>query len=351
VPVPELLERLLTAPGPSGYEMVPARIWREAAAEFAEVRVDAMGNSYARVPGTGDGPRLAIVGHVDEIGIVITHVEDSGYLAFRQLGGTDPATLVGQRIELVTRSGTVPGVVARKRLSPAERKDRPAPKLEDLHVDVGARDGDEARSLVSIGDPGVLAGGPLELAGGRFASRSLDNRLGAYVALKAARLVADAGGAIGDVVAVAPVQEEVGDFGGSRTSAFALEPAVAIVIDVTPSTDVPGGDPREGGKVEIGAGPAICRGSTLNPAVFELLRGTAEAEGIAFSVEITAGVTNTDADAIHLSRAGVPTGLVSVPIRYVHTPVETAQLSDVEATARLVAAFARRLDAGTSFER
>jgi putative aminopeptidase FrvX len=351
MPLPELLERLLTTPGPSGYETAPAAVWREAASAFAEVRVDATGNSYARVAGTGDGPLLAVVGHVDEIGIVVTHVEDSGLLAFRPLGGHDPSVLVGQRVELLTRGGRVPGVVARKRLRPEERKDRPAPKLEDLHVDVGAKDAAEAQCLVSVGDPGVVAAPPLELAGGRFASRSLDNRLGAYIALEAARLVAEAGGAPGDVVAVASIQEEIGDFAGARTSAFSLEPGVAVAVDVTPATDVPGGDPREGGNVEVGAGPAICRGSTLNPRVVELLREAAEAESIPYSIEITTGDTSTDADAIHLSRAGVPTGLVSVPIRYVHTPVETAQLSDVENTARVVAAFARRLEPGTSFER
>lgn len=351
MPLPELLERLVTTPGPSGHEGPPAAVWREAAAGFAEVEVDVLGTSYARVTGTASGPLLLVVGHVDEIGFVVTHVEDSGLLRFRQLGGTDPAVLVGQRVEILGRSGPVPGVVARKRLSLEERKDRPRPELKDLHIDVGAHDAEGAAKLVAVGDPAVVAAAPLELAGGRAASRSFDNRIGAYVALEAARRVAEAGGAAGDVVAVAPVQEEIHDFAGARTSTFSLEPDVAIAVDVTPSTDVPGGDASEGGKVELGGGPAICRGSTLNPVIFELLRETAEAEGIPYAVEVTTDATNTDADAIHLTRAGVATGLVSVPIRYVHTPVETVQLSDVEHAVALVTAFARRLEPGTSFAR
>ncbi len=203
---------------------------------------------------------------------------------------------------------------------------------------------------MSVGDPGVLAGAPEELPNGRFVSRSLDNRLGAYVALEAARLVSEAGGAPGDVVAVASVQEEVGVF-GARTVAFSLEPQVALAVDITPSTDIPGGDVKLGGKIEVGAGPAIARGSTLHPRVFELLRETAEAEKIEHSIEVTTAHTYTDADYLHLSRGGVPTGLVSVPIRYTHTSIELAQLSDVEGAARLIAAFAQRLAADTDFSR
>ncbi len=350
MPVPPLLRELLTVPGPSGYEEPAAAAWRKAAEPFAEVWADAMGTSYARVKGTADGPSLAVLGHIDEIGIAVTHVDEQGMLAFSVIGGYDPATLVAQRVEIVTGAGIVRGVIARRRLTPEQRKDPKGPDLTDLHIDVGARDRDDALTMVSIGDPAVLGGAPEELPNGRFVSRSLDNRLGAFVALEAARRVAEAGGTAGDVVAVASVQEEVGVY-GARAAAFTLEPQVALAIDITPATDVPGGDPRQGGKVEIGAGPAIARGSTISPRVFELLREAAEAEGIAYSLEVTTAHTYTDADYLHLSRGGVPTGLVSIPIRYPHTSIELAQWSDVEAAARLIAAFARRLDAETDFSR
>ena len=196
----------------------------------------------------------------------------------------------------------------------------------------------------------MLAAEPLELPNGRLVSRALDNRLGAYVALEAARRVAEAGGAVGDVVAVASVQEEIGLF-GARASAFGLEPDVAIAVDITPSSDVPGGDPRRTGKVSLGDGPAIDRGPTLNPALTALLLDAAEQEGIRVCVEVSTRGTHTDADEIHLSRAGVPTALVSIPLRYAHSPVETAQLSDVEDAVRLVAAAVLRIDSQISFAR
>jgi putative aminopeptidase FrvX len=219
-----------------------------------------------------------------------------------------------------------------------------------MHIDIGARDGDEARELVRIGDVAVIAGEPLELRNERVVSRSMDNRLGAFIALEAARLVAEAGGAPGDVAACGVVQEEI-TFGGARTATFRLQPDVAIVVDVTHETGAPGVEVNEIGKHEFGSGPVIERGSVLNPAVYELLEQAAEREGIAFTVQASARSTGTDADAIHLSRAGVPTGGVSVALRYMHSPVEMVELDDVHACARLIAAFAQSLSAETSFAR
>jgi len=352
VAVPELLRKLLTAPGPSGYETAAATVWREAAEGFAEVTSDALGSSVARVAGTADGPLLVVLGHIDEIGLMVTHVDDKGFAFLMTVGGTRPDVLNGQRVEVVTKSGPVPGVIGRKsgkRLKPGEKPEQL--ELEDLHIDVGARDRKQALELLQIGDVAVLATEPVELAAGRLASRSLDNRLGAYVALEAARRVAEAGGAPGDVAAVAAVQEEVGDFGGARTTVFALEPKVALAVDVTGATDIPDGDPKVDGEAKLGGGPIINRGSTINPKVFELLVETAKAEGIGYTVNVSAGHTHTDMDAAYASRAGVATGLVSLATRYIHTPGEIVSLDDVEATVRLVAAFAQRLEPGLDFTR
>lgn len=348
--IPDLLRTLLTTPGPSGHETRVAALWREAASAFAEVSTDAMGSSFARVRGRGDGPTVAVMGHIDEIGIVVTHLEDGGLLSFAAIGGYNPEVLVAQRVLLLARDGVVPGVIARKRIAPEQVKDRGPVQHEDLHVDVGAASAEEARGLVHVGDPGVLVGEPIELPNGRLVSRALDNRLGAYVALEAARRVAEAGGAAGDVVAVASVQEEIGLF-GARASAFGLDPDVAIAVDITPSSDVPGGDPRRAGKVGLGDGPAIDRGPTLNPHLTRLLVEVAEAEGIDVCFEVSTRATHTDADEIHLSRSGVPTALVSIPLRYAHSPIETAQLSDIEDAIRLVAAALLKLDAQTSLAR
>jgi len=351
MPVPDTLHALLTAPGPSGYETAPARVWREAAAPFAEVSGDTLGSSVARVAGTGDGPRLAVVGHIDEIGLIVTHVSDEGFLYFIGVGGWDAQILVGQRVEVITREGPIPGLVGKKPIHLLKDEERKkVAEIKDLHIDVGARDGDQAREMVRVGDVAVIAGEPVELPNDRLASRSLDNRLGAFVALESARLVAEGGGAPGEVAAVAPVQEEI-TLAGARTSAFSVDPDVAIVVDVTHATDAPGIDPKEIGKHELGSGPVIERGSIIAPAVFELLHETATAQDIPFTVSASARFTGTDADAIHISRAGVPTGVISIPLRYMHSPVEMVALEDVHAAARLIAAFAGRLDGSVSFER
>jgi endoglucanase len=252
---------------------------------------------------------------------------------------------------VTTRDGVVPGVVGRKPIHLLKDDDRKkVARLEELHIDIGATDGDEARGLVRIGDVAVIEGDPVELPNDRAVSRSMDNRLGSYIAYESVRLVHEAGGAPGDVIGVAAVQEET-TFGGATTTAYALRPDLAIVVDVTHATDAPGIDVNELGSHPFGSGPVLERGSNLNPKLFELLYDTAEAEGIAVTVQASGRHTGTDADAIHLSRAGVPTASIGVPLRYMHSPVEMVSLDDVDACARLIAAFAQRLTAGTSFER
>jgi endoglucanase len=351
VTVPDSLRRLLTAPGPSGQEELAAAVWREEASAFGEVHTDVLGSSWVRVPGTAGGPLLAIVGHIDEIALVVTHAGSDGYLAVRQLGGFDPQVLLAQRVEILTRDGRVPAVVGQRKQRRKPGEDRKPASFDDLYLDIGARDAAEARSVVRPGDAAVIVGEPLELRNNRLASRSLDNRIGSYVALEVARRVAAEGGTPGDVAGLAVVQEEVGDFAGARASAFELQPDVAIAVDVTWATDVRGGDPEDEGEHRLGGGPALMRGPSMHPRIFELLHETAEQEEIPFSIEVSRGHTNTDADAIYLSRVGVATGVVSVPLRYMHTPVETVELDDVEAVVRLLVAFARRLEPGTSFAR
>jgi putative aminopeptidase FrvX len=348
VAVPDLLRALLVAPGPSGHEEEPARVWREAASAFAEVSSDTLGSSFARVRGVQGAPTIAVVGHIDEVGITITNIEENGLLSFTTIGGIGAETLHGQRFELLTRNGRVPAALVRKRLYPDQVRDRGRLEHADLHVDVGARSRAEAEELVRVGDAGVWAGEPVELPNGRLLSKGLDNRLGAYIALEAARRAAD--GTTADVVAVAAVQEEIGPY-GAGTAAYGLDPDVALVVDITPATDVPGGEARRAGRIELGMGAMIARGPTLNKKVTELLADVAEAEKIAHSFEVYSSQTNTDADEVHVARAGVPTGLISIATRYFHTPNEMCDLADVEAIVQLIVAFARRLDADTSFVR
>jgi putative aminopeptidase FrvX len=352
MPAPDLLHRLLTAPGPPGHESLPARVWREAAEEFADgVTTDTLGTTVARVNGRGESPVMAVVGHIDEIGLLVSHVTDKGFLHVVQSGGWDAQVLVGQRVDVLTRNGSVPGVVGRKppHLTDAEERKK-AVQLKHLHVDVGAKDGDEARSLVSPGDQVLIAAEPIELPNGRLASRALDNRLGVFVAVEVARRVKEAGGGAGPVAGVAAVQEEIGAH-GARVMAYGLEPDLAVVVDVTHATDAPGVDPGELGDHGLGSGPVITRGAIVNRAVNDLLDEVAAAEGIKCSTEAAGRQTGTDADTVHLSRTGVATAVVSIPLRYMHSPVELVDLADVEATIRLLTALALRLEADTSLAR
>ena len=338
--VPPLLDRLLRAAAPSGHEGPAAAVWREAAS-FAELSFDGIGSTIARVG--EEEPLLAVVGHIDEIGLAITHIDEKGFLWFAPIGGWDPQILVGQRVEIQSHDGVVPGVVGRKPihlLDPEQRKK--VVQLKGLHIDVGAVDRDEAAALVRVGDPVVVASEPVRVAGDRLVSRSMDNRLGAYVALEALRRCRERDAVRGSFAAIAAVQEEIGLY-GARTSAHSARPDLAVAVDVTHATDAPGIDEKEVGSHPLGSGPVITRGSTLSPRVFELLLEAAEAEEIPHTVAASGRGTNTDADAIQISRSGIPTGLVSIPLRYMHSPVEMVDLTDLEATVELIAAFAARL--------
>ncbi|MEH3053393.1 MAG: M42 family metallopeptidase [Patulibacter minatonensis] len=351
--VPASLRSLLDAVGPSGYELAPAQAFAEIARGYTDqVEIDVVGSVTATVPGTTDGgPRIAVVGHVDEIGLIVTHIDDKGFLWFGPVGGWDPVILVGQRLAIQTKNGVVPGVVGKKAIHLLEPDERGKPvKITQLHIDIGAEDGDAAKQTVEVGDVAVIAAEPIELLGERVSSRAMDNRLGAYVAVDAARRIAEAGGAAGEVVAVGAAQEEI-TFAGARTSAFRLDPQIAIVIDVTHATDAPGIDEKELGSHPLGSGPVIQRGSTIHPEIARLLVETAEAEGIDYTLEVSGRGTSTDADAIHLARQGIATAVVSIPLRYMHSPVETIDLRDVEATVALIAAFAQRVPADIDLRR
>ena len=343
----DFLERLLDAAGPSGFEVRPARVWREEAESFADrVSVDVHGNSVAELNHQGS-PRVMLAGHIDEIGLQVTHIDENGFLFVDEIGGWDAQVIVGQRVTLLARERDVVGVVGKKPIhliQPDERSK--ASKMKELWVDVGASSRAEVTELgIRVGDPMVLAARMVRLAGDRIASRAIDDRIGAYVVLEVLRQLAEDPPAAA-VAAVATAQEEIGQSGGgARISAYALEPTVALVVDVTFSTDVPDIEKKELGEHEIGGGPVLSRGSAAHPVVFERLVEAAEAEGIPYTIQAQPKSTRTDADAIFLSRAGVPTGLISIPNRYMHSPNELISLSDVVYAIRLIGTFVRRLGA------
>ena len=337
----ELLERLVRAAGPSGDETAAAQVWSEAAAGFAQVRQDALGNSFATV-NSGGSPRIALVGHIDEIGFRVRSIDDTGELYLNPVGMWNPAVALAQRALVLTQDGLLPGVIgtrARHLLSADELAQ--APELERLHLDVGALDRADAERRVRIGDPVVLDGPPVELLNGRLAARALDNRVGALVVLEAARRAGERGCAA-EVVAVASVQEEIASYAGARAAAHGIEPDLAIVVDVTHASDVPDLDGdlvRRIGRIALGGGPVVTRGASSTRAVADRLIELAGGAGMPLQLAAEGTQTYTDADAVHETRAGVPTGIVSVPLRSMHSPSETVQLSDVEAAIELVARF------------
>jgi len=343
------LKRLLDAPGPSGFEQAPARLWREEAKAFATLDVDVGGNSIATVNPKG-APRVMLAGHVDEIGVMIVHVDDDGFLSFAPIGGWDSQVLVGQRVIIEGGAGPVVGVIGKKAIHMIKQEDRDkVSKITDLWIDIGATNKAEALGRVRVGDAGVIATALQELPNGRLVSRSIDNRIGAFVVLEALRRLA-AGPPTACVVAVATTQEEISyTGGGARTSAFRLEPDAAIVVDVTHATDWPGAEKKEQGDFKLGGGPVLSRGSAVSRVVFDQLIAAAEAEKIPYAIEAAPRATSTDADAIYTARRGIATGLVSVPCRYMHSPNEMVALEDLDRAAALLAAWVRRLDPATSF--
>ncbi|HZY58090.1 MAG TPA: M42 family metallopeptidase [Rubrobacteraceae bacterium] len=346
----EFLKKLLSTPGPSGNEEAAASVWRTEAEKFAEVRGDRMGNSFATLNGGGT-PKVMLSGHIDEIGLMITHIDDEGLLRFQGVGGWDPQVLVGQRVLIQTRNGEVPGVIGKKAIHLMESEERKkVSEIKNLWIDIGARDGDEAKEKVRVGDVGVIDQELLELPNERIASRSLDNRMGAFVVLEALRLLSEENGLDAEVVAVASVQEEIGLY-GARGAAFGLDPDAAIAVDVTHATDTPSVSKNEHGDHALGSGPVITRATNLSPIVTDGLITAAEEEGIAYTLEADSRFTSTDADAIQFTRAGIATGLVSIPNRYMHSPNEIVALEDLENCARLIAVYAKGLKKDTNFVR
>ncbi|MEO8619842.1 MAG: M20/M25/M40 family metallo-hydrolase [bacterium] len=343
------LKRLLDAPAPSGFETAAARVWRTEAEAFATVTVDVAGNSMAEV-NPGGHPTIMLDGHIDEIGVIVQYIDDDGYIYIAPIGGWDPQVLVGQRIRFLGNDGDVLGVVGKKPIHLIKTEDREhASKFSELWVDIGAAKRDEAEARLSVGDPGVIDSKTMDFPNDRIVSRSIDDRIGAFIVLEALRRYAANPGAA-RVVAAATTQEEIAwHGGGALVCAHCINPQVAIVVDVTFATDHPNIEKKEIGEHKMGGGPIISRGALISPVVHRILRDTAKAHEIAYAVHAVGRDTSTNADAIHIAREGVATGLVSIPNRYMHSPNEMVALVDVDNAATLIAEFCRTVTTETDF--
>ncbi len=347
----ELLTRLLDAPGPSGHEAAAVAVWRAAAEKFAErTWADVHGNSFAEINPDG-APTVMLAGHADEIGLMVNHIDDEGFLWVVGVGGWDPQVLVGQRVDVLTGDGVVAGVVGRRAVHLIKGDDTTrAVKLKELWIDIGAGTGDEAKETISIGDVAIIRSDTVNLGDDLIAARSIDNRVGAVVVLESLRRAAERG-CRARVVAVATVQEEIGYVagGGARTGAFGLDPQVGIVVDVTHATDHPSVEKTEHGDIRLGKGPVLARGAAINRTVYAGLAAAAKAENIEVQIQAVPAMTGTDADAVRMSRAGVAVGLVSVPNRYMHSPNQLVSIADVDQTAELIATYLAGLTGSNDF--
>jgi len=345
----DFLKALLSTPGPSGDEMAVARIWRDEAKSFAdEVYADIRNSSYAVLRGDDNAPRVLLAGHIDEIGLMVTYIDNEGYLFFGVIGGWDTQVFVGQRVRLLGKAGDVIGVIGKKaihHMKPSERDD--VSKVEDLWIDIGAKNKAEALERVRVGTAGVIDAAMYEFPNNRIVSRSIDNRIGAFTVLEALRLLAKDRPRV-TVAAVATSQEEI-TFAGAMTAAFHFDPQVAVAVDVTHAADHPGGSKKLSGDVSLGGGPTLGRGSASNPLMFEALLDVAEREKIPYAIEANPRYTGTDADAIHTTRSGIATAVISIPNRYMHSPNEMIQMDDVENAAKWIAAFVRSLGPDSNF--
>lgn len=332
-------KEFVEAPSPSGFEQPAQRIWRRELEGVAdEIRTDVMGNAIARIDGDGDNPpRVMLAGHCDEIGFMIKYIDENGFLWFAPIGGVDAHLVPGQRIWIHAAGGPVRGVIGKKPIHLMETKDRETVvKFKNQFIDIGCTSREEAEKIVAVGDPATVAVGLERLQGDRVTSRGFDDKMGAFIVAQVLKEVRRRGPAPVHVFGVSTVQEEIGLRGGT-TSTWGVNPDVGIVVEVGHASDVPEVDKKEIGEHKLGGGPVIARGANINPALFDLLVRTAREDEIPFQVMGAPRATGTDANVMQLSRGGVATALVSVPLRYMHTPVEVLSLTDLENTVRLLA--------------
>lgn len=345
----DFLKQLVETPSPSGFEQPAQRVIRAQLDGVAdEMQTDVMGNLIARLGGAG-GPKLMLAGHCDEIGFMVQYVDDNGFIFFGAIGGVDPHLTPGQRVNIHTDDKVIPGVIGKKAIHLIEPKDREKViGLKEQYIDIGCSSKDEVLKLVRIGDPVTFAVGVEKLQGDRVTSRAFDDKMGAFIVTEVMKRVKQQGGAPAELYSVSTVQEEVGLRGGT-TSSYGVNPDAGIVVEVSHATDYPGVEKAGIGEVEVGKGPVLARGANINPVLFDLLLKTAEKEKIPVQVIGVPRATGTDANVMQLSRGGVATALLGIPLRYMHTPVEVLSLTDLENAIKLLTALTLRLPKNQSF--
>jgi endoglucanase len=340
----DFLKSLVESTGPSGYETETQRIWSDRVRDVADkLHTDLLGSCIA-VLNPGSALRVMIDAHIDEIGFIIKYIDDNGYLYFSTIGGFDGSTLPGNRVRILTANGPVLGVIGRKPIHLMDQDERKkAPEIKKLWIDIGAANREAAETLVSIGDAGGRAHGLERMHGSLVTANSFDDRVGGYVVAEAFRNLAAMRPNIG-IFASSSSQEEIG-LRGARASAYDIDASIGVAVEVTFATDHPQTVKTEQGDIRIGAGPVIDVGANTNPRVFRRLIAAAETEGIPYQIEANPSGTGTDQNVMQMTRSGMATGLISIPLRYLHTSSEIISLDDVDKAVALLTRFVQTVDA------
>jgi endoglucanase len=347
----EFLKTLVNTPSPVGHETRGQRVWLDYAKQFAEETFsDAYGNCVA-VLNKGGGPRIMLAGHADEIAMAVNYIDDNGYLYVKRVGGIDAAIMKAQRVTIHSRGGPVRGVVGNvaPHLTRQEGDPKP-PKIHDIFVDIGVSSRKEAEQLVRVGDPMTLVDEFELLRGDLAVARAFDNRIGTFAVAETLRLLKESKVKLNaEICAVSNVQEEVGLL-GARQIAYSLKPDIALVVDVTHATDYPTVSKAQHGDVRVGRGPAITHGGCNHPEVVARLEEVAAKKKIPLQHEAMSATSGTDTDVIFWTRGGIASALISLPNRYMHSPVELVSLADLELIPQLMAAFCQSVKRGEQFK-
>jgi endoglucanase len=345
------LRTLLNTPSPVGHEARGQRVWLDYAKQFAdETFSDAYGNCVA-VLNKGGGPRIMLAGHADEIAMAVNYIDDNGFIYVKRMGGVDAAITKAQRITIHAKNGPVKGVVGNvaPHLAKVEGDPKP-PKIHEIFIDIGAGSRKDAEKIVRIGDPITLVDEFDILRGDLAVSRAFDNRIGTFAVAETLRLLKESKAKLNfEVCAVSNVQEEVGLL-GARQIAYSLHPEIALVVDVTHATDYPTVNKSQHGDIKVGKGPTVTHGGCNHPEIVKRLESIAAAKKIPLQHEATSATSGTDTDAIFWTRGGIASALISLPNRYMHSPVEVVSLKDLEKIPQLMVAFVQSLKKGEKFK-
>lgn len=344
------LKELVEAPSPSGFEQPAAAVFRERLASVADlVETNVMGSVHATLKGSKkNGVSVMLAGHIDEVGLMVNYVTPEGFIAFSAIGGVDAAILPGMRVDVHTKDGPLLGIMGRKPIHLIEEDERKCvTKLDKLFIDLGLPV-DDVKKRVRVGDCMTFAVGFETFGDSMAVSRAFDDKMGAWIAARVLEEVKKAGGAAGELIAAGTVQEEIGLRGGI-TSAWSVNPEVGIAVEVGHATDYPDIDKRKHGEADCAKGPIIARGPNINPALFELLVAAAEKAKVPYQLGAEPRGTGTDANAIQLARGGKAAALISIPLRYMHTPTEVLSLDDLDHAIKLLTCFVLDLKPGTDF--